>query len=524
NAILWHDVSLANKVELNDAVVCNNTTIGKRSKAKRGVILSEHCDIDEGVVFAKDLTVWPNKNINSHAVVSSNVIWGKDYKSSIFESGKVIGRTNIELSCEMATKLAEAYGSILPEGSKVYISRDYHKSSRMLKRAFLSGMLSTGIDVIDIYNVPSNVMRHALATNDAVVGGIHFRQSVVNQLDSEINFFSKDGLQVDNNLAKSIERIFFRENFRRVNNTQIGEILEGSDIKTKYIQNIVKTLDVGLFKSNDLKVAVDILFGSTATIYPKILNELGIENVVMNAYMDDKKLSKLPSIIKQSQQNIAKIVQVMEFDCGFLVYPNGQKIQAVSNKGEPIFDYVLLLIVLSILDSLNDKKYKIFLPAWAPDFIKFKHLDITRGKIESLKANELKEYDLIATTDGHFSFTDFGLNHDALFANLKLLELLLKVEKPLSHWQKELPEFCFKGENIPCPSSKKGFVMRKFLELAKDKDHSLADGVKIYTGKKEWILMVPSQYDEFLNIYLQAKDEKRANELFTQYKDMIESW
>jgi mannose-1-phosphate guanylyltransferase/phosphomannomutase len=523
NSVIWNDVLIASKVNLNGAVICNNTTVTKKTKAKNGVIISEHCDIDEEVTFAKDVIVWPNKTINAHAVVSSNVIWGKDYKSSLFESGKVIGRTNIELSCEMATKLAESYGSILPVGAKIYMSRDYHKSSRMLKRAFLSGMLSTGINVIDLQNVPSNVMRHILATNDEIIGGVHFRQSVINQLDTEINFFTKEGMSIDNNVAKSIERIFFRENFRRVKNMQIGDIFEQSDVNSRYVDNILQTLDMPLFKNSEIKVAVDVMFGSTATVYPKVLNELQVENIVMNAYMDDKKLSKIPSNIKESGQNIAKIVQAMGYDCGFLLYPNGQKLQLVSDKGEVVYDYVLLLLTLAMLDSLNDKKYKIFLPAWGPDFISYKNLEITRGKIENLKADELKEYDLIATTDGHLSFTEFGLNHDALFATLKLLELNLKTGKNFSTLLNEIETFCFKGRNIACPSSKKGFMMRKFLELAKDKEHSLADGVKIYTGKNEWILMVPSQYDECLHIYMQAASEERADEIFSQYHDLIVS-
>lgn len=43
------------------------------------------------------------------------------------------GKSNVELSCEMATKLAEAFQAQLPVGSKVVVGRDYNKSSRMIK-------------------------------------------------------------------------------------------------------------------------------------------------------------------------------------------------------------------------------------------------------------------------------------------------------------------------------------------------------------------------------------------------------
>jgi len=37
-------------------------------------------------------------------------------------------------------------------------------------------------------------------------------------------------------------------------------------------------------------------------------------------------------------------------------------------------------------------------------------------------------------------------------------------------------------------------------------------------------LMVPDEHNDFLNIYLQAEDEKSANKIFWQYQDKIEKW
>ncbi|MBN2824782.1 MAG: mannose-1-phosphate guanyltransferase, partial [Campylobacterales bacterium] len=176
DSVLWHDVQIGAKVKLNNSVVCNDNVVKDEVKASFGVIIAENCEINKKVAFERDIIIWPDKVIEPSAVVSTNVIWGNKYKSSIFENGIVMGRTNIELSAQMSTKLAESFGSILPVGSTVYISRDYHNSSRMLKRAFVSGMLATGINVVNLFNVPSNVMRHALHQNEKIAAGIHFRQ------------------------------------------------------------------------------------------------------------------------------------------------------------------------------------------------------------------------------------------------------------------------------------------------------------------------------------------------------------
>ena len=159
-----------------------------------------------------------------------------------------------------------------------------------------------------------------------------------------------------------------------------------------------------------------------------------------------------------------------------------------------------------------------------PDFIEYENLEITTGKFGGFKAKQLKEYDLIANTDGHFAFSEFGLSTDAVFSSFKFLECLVLSGKKLSEIIKEIPDFAYRGEKVACPSEFKGKMMRKFLEDGKDKKTSSIDGVKIWMNDNEWILMVPDQHNEYLNLYVQAEDEKSAGKIFYSYQDKIEKW
>ncbi|MCK9472790.1 sugar phosphate nucleotidyltransferase [Sulfurimonas sp.] len=524
NTIFWQGCSVGSKTNIHNGVICNDVKIDKKVKAKHGVIIAQNCTIYKNVSFLKDVMVWPNKIIEQNSIISNNVIWMDKYKSSIFESGSVAGRANIELSCELCIKLAEALGSILPVGSNVYLSRDYHKGSRMLKRAFLSGLLSTGINAVDASIIPSVVMRYNLSTQDDIIAGVHFRQSAKNQEEIEILFYTNEGFYIDTNLSKNIERIFFRENFRRVKSDQIGDIYKDTETNTKYINAIREKIDTNLFKNRDIKIVTDLMFGSTSKIYPNILNSLDIEFILLNAYRDDKQLQKLPSVIKRAHCEVGKIVKSLKFDCGILIYPNGHKLQFISNDGTLVKDYIALLALLSLLDFSDTLIKKIFLPAWAPDFITYKHLDISRDKACGLKAKQLKDYNLIADTDGYFAFSEFSLNTDAVFSSFKFLELLIQNKTTLSAVIDTLPNFAYRGENIACSNALKGKMMRKFLEESKDKKSSQADGVKIWVSKNEWILMVPNEHQEFLNIYIQAKDDKNAEKIFNEYKTKIDLW
>ena len=526
NSVLWNDITIGQGSRLCHSVICDHNRLGEKSVIKEGAIIAENCDILDEVTIEKDVIVWPDKVIEEGAVVSNNVVWGSKYKASIFEEGVVRGRTNIELSCEMSTKLAEALGTMLPVGSTVYVSRDYHRSSRMLKRAFLGGLLSSGLNAVDITYMPSAAMRYHLAHQEHISAGVHFRQSITDKTHTEILFFTEAGLRIDTNMAKSIERVFFRESFRRVDSEDIGEIQVAEFLEKEYKSEILKHLDLDAIRINEQKVVVDMMNGAVAKIYPELLSELQTEHIMLNINPDEKKLSMLPTLEKKSRENLSKIVSSLAYDLGFIIYPNGQKMLMATDSGEVLPEHVALLAMLNLVNKTATQKKRVFLPAWAPDIFDthFGNLEIERGKYRNFTAEKLREYYLVASIEGNFAFTEFALNRDAIFASLKVLELLSKYQLKLSDIVEEVRDLYYRHEHVPCPSARKGRMMRKFLEDAKGKRASMEDGVKIWVGEHDWILMIPDQYDESLNLYIQATDESRGQEILQTYLEKIAEW
>lgn len=525
DSVLWSDVKIGSSCRFLNAVICNNNIIENNVRAEYGVIIAEGCEIKDNVAFEKDVIIWPNKLIEEGSIISSNLIWGDKWKSSLFEGGKVSGRTNIELSNEMAAKLAASFGSILPLGKTILMSRDYHRASRMLKRSFLGGLLGSGLNVIDLKLMPLPVMRFLLSNTDAI-GGVHFRQSPENPTITEILFYDNDGLLIDTNTEKSIERIFFRESFRRVNYNEIGEIKDEPLPLKSYKEKFLSLIDQESIKSYKFKIIADLLNGSTSIIYPDIVNTIGIENIILNAYFDEKKLSQISTLHKKSAEEISKMVNVLSADIGFVMYPNGQRVVIISDNGEILDNETAILIILYLIDKTVNRQVKVYLPVYVPEVMDemFENIIVERGKTIGLKSNFLKDYYFYGNLEGNYTFTEMSYSFDGMFTSIKILEMLSKTKQKISDIQKIIPNHYFEHKVVSCPINLKGKMMRKFTEEAIGKDASFVDGVKIFIDKKTWILMLPDQYADSLHLYVNSDKEEKAKAVLNEYIDKINKW
>ncbi|XOB66398.1 sugar phosphate nucleotidyltransferase [Deferribacteres bacterium DY0037] len=525
NSILWKEVIIGKSCDLVNTVLCNNVKIGSGVKAEHGVIIAESTDVGQQVIFEKDIMVWPEKQIEEGSIVSSNLIWGDKWKKSIFEGGKVSARTNVELSPDLAAKLGAALGSQLPAGCRVLMSRDYDKASRMLKRCFLGGLLSTGVNVTELHMTPLPVMRHKLSMFGEVAG-VYLRQCQTDPTNTEILFYNETGMPIDAGLEKNVERIFFRENFRRATHDDIGEIYDQLMVGEFYKEGVLKNIDIPLIKARRSKIVVDLLNGTTDAVYPELLNKIGVDAVVLNAYRDEKKLSRTMHQIEHSFNEVSEIVKVTESKLGFVIYPHGERLGIITESGEIMKEDMALMLILKLIDITVKSKVKVYLPAYAPTVLddQLMNIDIVRGKLTGIKADYLRNFYFTGEMTRNYTFMENSSNADAMYSSIKILEMLARQNVELSDVLKTIPDYHYSHTVINCPLEAKGFLMRKMSEDAMDKEASFLDGIKIIFKNKGWVHMVPDQYTANIHLYVEAATEKDYKQIHTEYKDKINNW
>ncbi len=522
-SILWENCTLGDDVKLRNCVICNHVEIGNGVTALKGAVVAEKVRIEDDVRIEKDVVIWPEKFVESGSIVNTNLVWGEKWKKSLFEGGKISGRINVELSPELVAKLGAALGTTLPEGSLVLMSRDYHRASRMVKRAFLSGLLSTGVNVVDLHKIPSPSARFLLKNGD-VVAGVHFETSSSTPGHTDILFFDEKGIPIDTPKEKTIERIFFREKFRRVNPSEVGVIKEKHYTVEDYILGIKEKIDDKI-KQPGFNIVVDLMNGIFSDVYPELLAHFKVNSIVLNSYESEEKLMQYPSVKSKALKEVPEIVKSTGADVGFIIHPSGEKLTVVSNEGEIIDNHRLLLLFLKLLDDAVGEPVKAYVPVSCPSILDayLKNVRVERGKFTGITAALLKEFYLVGDLEGRFTFPEFSFSPDAVYASIKFLELLSFAGKTVSQLLSEIPEFFFIHVIVNCPSTKKAKLMRKLSEEAMEKNASFIDGVKIFHDG-DWILFLPDLFTDNLHIFVQAKEKERGEKLLGDYKSLMSKW
>jgi len=73
----------------------------------------------------------------------------KNIKEIIIK-GRIRSTTNTILTPEFAAKLGAAHGTYIGKGGNLIISREYNNDCRMLKRAYIAGVMSAGVQIMNI--------------------------------------------------------------------------------------------------------------------------------------------------------------------------------------------------------------------------------------------------------------------------------------------------------------------------------------------------------------------------------------
>jgi mannose-1-phosphate guanylyltransferase/phosphomannomutase len=535
--IVWNGVSIGEEAHLRACVAARGVRIDRRSHVLEGAIVGSLSVVGEEALVNPDVRVWPSKRIEPGAILNMNLIWGHAAHRNLFGQRGVSGLANVDITPEFAVRLGAAFGSTLKPGSQVTVSRDQRSISRMVTRSLIAGLMSVGVHVQDLEATAIPLARAVMPTLK-VVGGIHVRVHPDRNDHILIEFFDQNGINLPKIGEKKIEGAYFKEDFRRAQIQEIGNVVRSTQATELYSDGFERHIKLEAIRNSQSKVVIDYVYAVSGAVLPQILAKFGCDAVVLNASLSQNVPTSADREVLLGQ--LGHVVEALKANFGVQVSANGEMLILVDETGSPIRGEMLTALMTHMILTENPRG-TVVVPVNASSAVE----QIARrhgGKVIRTKANPTA---LMETCHTHpnvvlggsgemgFIFPVFHPGFDAMFCIAKLIEMLTLQEqdvvghtpRTLGQIRADLPRVCHKTITVRCPWTVKGALMRQLVETHPPEHLELIDGVKILNPQHDsWILVLPDAGEPVVHLCADSRDRTWVDETLREYRTLVQQF
>ncbi len=540
-SVLSSSVTLRERARTVRSVVDASTHIG-RSALVEGAVLGRGCDVrahvriqegaaigDEVVLGAQSqvmpgVRIYPHKEVESGAHIHESVIWESRATSALFGQDGVLGLINVDLTPDVAVRIAAALGTALKRGARVVASRESPRACRTIKRAMVTGLNSAGVDVADLRVLPSAVSRHLMKTQ-GYDAGIHVGVSQSDPETIRIRFFEQPGIQMTTAMEKEIEKHFNRREFRRVPFGDIGSVSYPARVREEYAHDLLSTLDTDAIHRRGYRTVVDYGYSASSFVLPLVLGRLGIEAVSAHGFTTESVATA--ASLRESIGQARRLVSAIGADLGAVFDRAGDRLFVVDEQGHEIPVEQTLLLFLRLIGEAGWTG-KVAVPVTVTGRVEELAtrygLEVVRtpaAPAELTRAATGEGVVFAAAVGGVYVFPQFLPAYDAVASLCKLLELFAPVERPISELVAELPQSHVVHRQLACPWASKGLVMRVLNERLQGRELDLTDGIKVL-DERGWAEVLPDADLPLVHIYAEGADDEASGELEEELRTLVE--
>jgi mannose-1-phosphate guanylyltransferase/phosphomannomutase len=527
-AVIHDNVFIGPQTNLRGCVVGKNTDVMRAARIEEGAVVGDECVIEEEAFLSHGVKVYPFKTIEAGAVVNTSVIWESRGQRSLFGPRGVSGLVNVEITPELAVRLASAYATTLKKGSVVTTSRDASRAARALKRAVISALTASAINVRDLEVAPTPVTRFDVSVGDPV-GGITLRTTRGDPQSLDIIFLDANGADLSLAAQRKLERVFYREEFRRAFPGEIAELTFPSRTMEQYTQELLNCVDVSGIREAGLKVVVDTAGGTSSLVLPTLLGRLGVDVLTINGQLDEMYTSESLADHMRGIERLGELVSASKAHFGVRFDHGGERIALVDERGVLIHDDRALLVMLDLV-AAERRKGTVVLPVTttriAEMVTRFHGVEVAWTSQSPYDlATAARERGVIFAGDGRGGIVvpEFSAALDGVAAFVRLAGLVARTNLTLSQIDSRIPTAHVVRQSVPTPWAAKGLVMRSVVEAAAGRDLDTTDGVRVVEADGRWVLVLPDPAEAVTHLWAEGPDPQAASDLLEEWAAVVEA-
>ena len=349
------------------------------------------------------------------------------------------GEANKDLTFEHAVKIGRFlgwyYGAKEGKKAKVVIGKDTRRSSYMFEYALCTGLMASGADAY-IMHVTTTPSVAYIARVDDFDCGIMISASHNPYYDNGIKLLNGNGEKMDEETILKVEDyIDGNLEIPVASKDEIGRTVDYAAGHNRYIGYLIS---MSKFSFKGVKVGLDVANGAAWQIAGAVYDALGAKTYIMNDSPDGYNINT--DCGSTHIEHLQKFVVEKGLDIGFAYDGDADRCLCVDEKGNVVTgDHILYIYGLYMKERGKLVNNKVVTTIMS-NFGLYKALDKVGIEYDKTKVGDKYVYENMVQTgnriggeqSGHIIFTKYATTGDGILTSIKMMEVMLAKEKPMS--------------------------------------------------------------------------------------------
>ena len=426
--------------------------------------------------------------------------------------------------------------------SKVVIGYDTRDLSKEISFKISNFYKSKGIRVILSESpIPTPVVSFSVKNQNADFG-IIITASHNSKIWNGIKIKNKNGQSINEIEANKLTNIIENHNLNKIDLDifeSTNNDLYGVDLLTEYIKSIRKIVDIETVRKSNMNVIIDCMFGTSKSIFKKIIGEGNIKVSEINDIQDSSFPGiKQPEPIEENLNNLKNKVTNSNADIGFAFDADSDRVGIIDNKSNYLESpYVFCIIADHVLKTKNRKNISttVSMTSMIDEIVKKYGVKCFRTKVgfKYVAPNMEKNNSILGGEEsGGYSYSEHLLERDGIASSLLILEKIINSRLISSNLMEDLSirygNYFYKRLDIELKEN----ILEKFKYFISNFDESKIinqeirnidreDGIKIIFKNNEWILVRLSGTEPLARIYAESKNKDSVNLLIAKFSKLF---
>ena len=441
----------------------------------------------------------------------------------LFGTSGIRGVVNQDLSPDFCRQVGLAIGTTLPPASRVCVATDTRISRDAIKEAITTGLLSCGVNVVDLGILPTPAL--ALLTRESgFVAGIMITASHNPPEFNGLKLFTENSLGYSQAQEAEIERVYFDQKFRQ---GKKGTLEQAQDTKRKYLSFVEGKLALP-GANRRLRVVVDPGNGAASKFASDIFVQMGLNVIPVNDEPDGLFPGRSPEPKGDTLQGTLDFLRQHDADLAICFDGDADRVVFCDKEGFLGFNEPIAFISRRVVKKTGKKKVDTTEETGTLLDLAVKDLgaEVVRGRVGDVAvAHLVQQVDAALGVEqvGVYIMPEVGYYPDSIFASLFLLSQLSDAGEIRQFFQ-GIPRLFFEKAKVSCPNELKESVMARVKEkahlFAPDETNTL-DGLRLQFGDS-WMLIRASGTEPVIRVISESTSQTQTDNLVSKGKKLVQ--